>query len=64
MSIIKATPNHSKRTFTLRKYDGKNILIAKYRTWPMTTIEFNDNEYNTTNDWLNFLKTGTYNLIK
>ena len=37
--IIKVTPNHSKRTFTIRKYiDGK--LFVKYRTIQLSKEEF------------------------
>ena len=56
---IKATPNYSKRTFTLRCYsDG--IFYAKYRTTQMTQDEFDTEEYNTDNDWQQFLKTDGY----
>lgn len=56
---IKAIPNYSKRTFTLRCYsDG--IFYAKYRTTQMTQDEFDTEEYNTNNDWQQFLKTDGY----
>ncbi len=60
---IKATPNYSKRTFTLRCYsDG--VFYAKYRTTVMTQEEFDTEEYNTNNDWLQYLTTDDYYLIK
>jgi hypothetical protein len=54
MITIKATPNRSKRTFTLRKYSN-NKLVSKYRTLPMTRKEFEDAEYNTISDWQDFI---------
>lgn len=45
-----ATPNHGKRTFTIRK-DG-----SKYRTLPMSRREFNDALYMTSNDWKTYLR--------
>lgn len=60
---IKATPNYSKRTFTIRCYaDG--IFYAKYRTTQMTQEEFDTEECNTKNDWEQFLKYGDYSVIK
>ena len=59
MKAIKATPNYSKKTFTIRTFiDGK--LFAKYRTLPMLKEEFNDAEFNTENDWKQFLTTNNY----
>lgn len=53
---IKATPNRSRRTFTIRSLEnGKTV--AKYRTLPLPADEFEDMEYNTENDWRNFLRT-------
>jgi len=54
MHTIKATPNHSKRTFTIRK-NG-----SKYRTCKFSKNEFEDTLYNTPNDWQNFLSTENY----
>ena len=45
-----ATPNHSKRTFTIRK-DG-----SKYRTLPMNKEEFNDALHMTADDWKAYLR--------
>ena len=60
---IQATPNYSKKTFTLRKYvDGK--LSAKYRTLPTSQYEFDQDLYNTSNDWRYFLKTDNYYVVK
>ena len=53
--IIIATPNKSKRTFTLRKTIFGRV-IAKYRTTKMSKDEFNDCEMNTSNDWSDFLR--------
>jgi hypothetical protein len=46
-----ATPNHSKRTFTLRKDE------SKYRTLPMNKTEFNEALYFTSEDWKYWLRT-------
>ena len=43
---ITAKPNNTTRTFTIRTYNGKN-LVSKYRTFEMNKEEFNDNLYNT-----------------
>jgi len=60
---IEATPNYSKRTFTIRTYyDGK--LSNKYRTIQMTREEFESELWNTENDWAQFLKTDNYYLVK
>jgi len=56
---IKATPNHSKKTFTIKKYN-KGILTSKYRTTPLSKEEFESCENNTENDWKQFLKTDEY----
>ena len=56
---IKATANQSKRTFTIRCYDNGK-LYAKYRTYPMTQEQFDTEEYNTQNDWNQFLKSNDY----
>ena len=59
IKLIKATPNHSARTFTLRIYtNGK--LTGKYRTVKFNKIEFKEGLNNTSNDWLQFLKTSDY----
>lgn len=51
---IKISSNKSKRTFTII------TEYAKYRTLPMSKEEFNNNMYNTGNDWANFLKSDEY----
>ena len=59
IEAIKATPNYSKRTFTIRKYiSGK--LFVKYRTIKMSEDEFNSESMNTENDWKEFLKSDDY----
>lgn len=56
---ITAKSNQSQRTFTIRKYID-NKLFAKYRTFEMSTEEFNTAEMNTENDWKAFLKSDNY----
>ena len=57
---IKVTANYSKRTFTIRKES------AKFRTLEMSQNEFDECEYNTTEDWEYFLRTqgGSYYEVK
>lgn len=63
MKTIKATPNHSRKTFTIRTYhNGK--LTAKYRTIRMNSDEFQSNLHNTQNDWANYLKSDEYYIVK
>ena len=52
---IIATPNYRKRTFTIRIY-YKEGSKTKYRTLPMNKQEFENNNYNTENDWNAFLR--------
>ena len=60
---IKATPNHSARTFTIRTYiDGK--MLTKYRTNVLSKDEFDSEEMNTENDWKQFLKSDDYYVVK
>jgi hypothetical protein len=59
VQTIKATPNYSKRTFTIRKYiEGQ--LFAKYRTIKMGKEDFDCENMNTENDWKQFLKSDEY----
>ena len=51
---IRIASNQNKRTFTIRTESGK------YRTYPMSREEFNSCEYNTGNDWNDFLKSDDY----
>jgi hypothetical protein len=53
---IEATANYQKRTFTIRctETDGTK---TKYRTVPMSREEFESNEFNTSNDWQQFLNS-------
>jgi len=63
IETIKAKPNHSKRTFTIRKYiDGK--LFTKYRTTKMCQDDFNSESMNTSSDWKHFLKSDDYYIVK
>jgi len=55
---IRVSSNKSKRTFTIRTDAGK------YRTLPMSMQEFNNCQYNTGNDWQQFLKSDEYYKVK
>ena len=57
---MKIYSNQSKKTFTI-KTDGN-----KFRTVKMSKSEFEELEFNTENDWRNFLKTenGSYYQVK
>ena len=63
MKTIKATPNYTNRTFTIRTYiNGK--LNFKYRTIKLSKLEFENELNNTENDWSQFLKSNDYYLTK
>ena len=63
MKTIKATPNYTNRTFTIRTFvNGK--LNNKYRTIQMSKKEFENELNNTENDWNHFLKSNDYYLLK
>ena len=63
MKTIKATPNYTNRTFTIRTYiNGK--LNFKYRTIQISKEEFEAKLNNTQNDWSSFLKSNEYYLVK
>lgn len=51
---IKARPNYSKRTFTIRRYAGPTVY-AKYRTKKMEWRDFSDCFHNKAEDWEKFL---------
>ena len=53
---IRVKANKTKRTFTIIKYD-KGILYTKYRTIQFSKAEFEELESNTSEDWMNFLRT-------
>lgn len=56
---IKVKANHSKKTFTIYK-DGSKFITLK-----MNKQEFEECLFNTSNDWINFLRTdNSYILIK
>jgi hypothetical protein len=60
---IKVKANQSAKTFTIRTYvSGK--FSAKYRTVKMSKEEFNSSEYNTENDWKQFLKSDEYYVVR
>ena len=56
---ITATPNFSKRTFTIRVFVG-NFYKSKYRTTKMTKQEFEEANYYTFTDWQHFLRSDNY----
>lgn len=58
-AIKKVRSNKTLRHFTIIKEDG-----TKYRTTPMSKEEFQLNEYNTMNDWADFLKSDDYYAVK
>jgi hypothetical protein len=59
MNSIKVTANQSKRTFTIRTEH------AKYRTIQFSQPEFDSMEFNTSNDWQQFLNsTNDYYKVK
>jgi hypothetical protein len=60
---LTATPNYSARTFTLRvtHADGS---VSKYRTYPTSKSEFDQDLNNTENDWFYFLKSDNYYKVK
>ena len=66
--MIKVSSNRTLKVFTIRKYEkaGKaKILIAKYRTNPLSKEEFEKMEYNTEKDWKDFLRTSQdYTTVK
>ena len=51
MKTFKVTSNKSKRHYTIY------LNGVKYRTMPMSKIEFDEAYFNTLNDWKNYLKT-------
>jgi predicted secreted protein len=59
LETITATPNYSKRTFTLRTSSGN-----KYRTIQLSQEEFDSCEHNTSADWRQFLTSEDYYVVK
>lgn len=55
---IKVNSNVSKRHFTIKTESGT------YRTYPMSKQEFEENEYNTGNDWQQFLNSDDYYKVR
>ena len=55
---MKITPNHSKRTFTIR-YRGN-----KYRTTRMSKAEFEDAMYNMPSDWRDYIRNNECLIVK
>jgi len=56
--VLKVSSNQSKRHFTIKTES------ATYRTYPMSREEFNSNEFNTGNDWAQFLKSDDYYKVR
>lgn len=48
---ILVRPNFSKRVFTIKTESGK------YKTYKLDKITFNENLFNTGNDWQNYLRS-------
>jgi hypothetical protein len=55
---MKITSNKSARTFTIKNE------TATYRTFKMSKQEFDSCQYNTENDWKQFLKSDEYYKVK
>jgi hypothetical protein len=55
---INIRPNYKAKTFTI-KSNG-----STYRTFSMNAQEFEEAEYNTGNDWMSFLRSGSYTKVK
>ena len=60
---IDATPNYSKRTFTLRITFPDGVKW-KYRTFPMVEEEFNSCLHHTRSDWEVWLMSDEFEVIK
>jgi hypothetical protein len=52
--VIKVSSNQKQRHFTIKTESGK------YRTHKMSQEEFDSCEYNTGNDWQDFLNSNDY----
>ena len=63
MEKITATPNNKNRTFTIRTFVNGKINF-KYRTIQMSKEDFEAELNNTQNDWIHFLKSNNYFLVK
>ena len=57
-SEIRVSSNKAKRHFTIK------TEAATFRTYTMSREEFNINEYNTGNDWAQFMKSDNYYKVK
>ena len=57
MRTIEATANQSKRYFTLRIKESTGETVTKYRTIAYPKEEFEEMEFNTNQDWNDYLKT-------
>ena len=53
--LVRIKPSQSTRTFTIRFYDKKKLML-KYRTYPITWDDFEYmNEWYTEGDWRHFI---------
>jgi hypothetical protein len=62
-NTLTATPNYSKRTYTIRRYCN-GLVWSKCRTLPMNKQEFEEAEMNTKNDWKWFLTSNECKRIR
>ena len=63
MKTITATPNYKNKTFTVRTFiNGK--INNKYRSVKLSKAEFENELNNTENDWMHFLKSNDYYVVK
>ena len=63
MKTIKATPNYKNKTFTIRTFiNGK--INNKYRAIGLSKAEFEKELNNSENDWMHFLKSNYYYVVK
>jgi hypothetical protein len=62
-NTLTATPNHNKRTYTIRRYLN-GLVWGKCRTLPMNKQEFEEAEMHTEEDWKWFLTTNDVHVIR
>lgn len=55
---VSVRANNKARTYTI-KTNG-----STYRTYPFNKVDFEEADYNTANDWINFLNTYSTQRIK
>lgn len=62
-NTLTATPNHNKRTYTIRRYCN-GLVWSKCRTLPMNKLEFEEAEMLTEGDWKWFLTSNDIHVIR